>query len=176
VPGLPASRPAFPDLSIDHALKYFRQTVRTLPNPPPLLIQALVFRTIETMLLKTLLSVFLASLAAQSTAFPLNQNDKRASYSVVNVDGSNGSNPTGNPQAVTETVTQTVQHTITPAAVTVTVTQTPTATPYDDGLWHPPYYKVADPSAAAASSTPFSSTLHPYPSPTAAPTYRNTTI
>ena len=97
------------------------------------------------MFFRTILSsLFLMSLATQSAAYPLNQNDKRASYSVINVDGSNGgSDTTGGFQTATETVTQT----ITMSAVTVTVTQTPTAPPYDDGLWHPPYYKVVDPSS-----------------------------
>jgi hypothetical protein len=136
------------------------------------------------MFLRTILSsLFLMSLATQSAAFPLNQNDKRASYSVVNVDGSNGgSDPAGGFQTATETVTQTLLQTMTMNAVTVTVTQTPTAPPYDDGLWHPPYYKVVDPSSletvsapsATASSTPFSTSTIP-PVPTMVPTYRNTT-
>jgi hypothetical protein len=135
------------------------------------------------MFLKTILSsIFLINLAAQSTAFPLNQNEKRASYSIVNVDGSNGgSNPIGGFQTLTETVTHTHLQTVTMEAVTVTVVQSPTPTPYDDGLWHPPYYKVADSSSAAAqaapstaaSSTTFSTSAIPIP--TITPTYRNST-
>src|ERR1700744_3076537 len=136
------------------------------------------------MFLNTVLSsILLLSLAMQPAAFPLNQNEKRASYSVVNVDGSNGgSNPTGGFQTVTQTLTQTLLQTTTLQAVTVTVTQTPSATPYDNGLWHPPYYKVADPSSPPPASTPattksissFSATAPPVP--TIVPTYRNTTL
>jgi hypothetical protein len=138
------------------------------------------------MFLKTLLSsIFLVSLATQTAAFPLNQNDKRASYSVVNVDGSNGgSDPTGGFQTVTQTVIQTLLQTTTLNAVTVTVTvtQTPTATPYDNGLWHPPYYKVADPSSPQTASAPSTTTSSVTtflssapPVPTIVPIYRNTT-
>jgi hypothetical protein len=148
---------------------------------------------------KILSSILVIHLAIQSTALPLNQNEKRASYSVINVDGSNsGPTEAAGYQAVTETVTQTLMQTVTMAPsnqptqvdntviVTVTVIQTPTSTPYDDGMWHPPYYEVVDPassqtttvSSTTTDSFSTSSTFSPstIPSiPTMIPTYQNST-
>lgn len=38
------------------------------------------------------------------------------------------------------------------ATDTITITSTPTLTPYDDGMWHTTYYKVAEPSSFSETS------------------------
>ena len=149
-PCLPCVPPSLPDLLhfLRPVVKYSWKIIVTqlspsfyysklfnLVSPRDRLTESVAFALIgvdtESCSRLLLSGIFLIQLAI---AFPLNQNDKRASYSVVNVDGSNGgSNPTCGFQTVTETVTQTLLQTVTMNAVTITVVQTPTVTPYDDG-------------------------------------------
>jgi hypothetical protein len=100
----------------------------------------------------------LAAAITQTIALPfdglLQQIGRRANYSVVNVDGSNGASPTGSVQTQIQiqTVTTTVTVTaapeaaairtvfVTAPAVTITAAAAESTSWYDDGMWHTSYF------------------------------------
>jgi hypothetical protein len=125
-----------------------------------------------------------AAAITQTIALPFDgflQFGRRANYSVINVDGSNGPNPTALAYTVTTTVTVTAAPEraavktvyVTAPAVTLTAALPESTSWYDDGMWHTSYFTripANEPATDLPSPTPSSTAaLETFSIPSSAP-------